>query len=119
MRAALLALVLLVSASASADQEPARVDVTTTGKTLSFKVVNLSPNPIIRFEVSTRFTSGGFDRLGCIINADVKKPEDLILKGVCSLPTDPATGRPVTYSVQLSRVVFANNLVWTPQGTRP
>jgi hypothetical protein len=119
MRAILLPLALIVSAAALADQDPARLDVTTTGNALSFKIVNLSPYRIVSFEVYTQFTSGGFERLACFVNGEVKAPEDLDLKGVCPRPTDPASGKPIAYSARIKRVTFANDLVWTPGESNP
>jgi hypothetical protein len=114
MRAGLLLLAFVSLAVAQRGRDPVRLEVTENGNVLSYKIVNLSPNPIIGFEVQTRFTSGGFEHLGCGVNAEVKSLKDLLLKEVCTLPRDAATGKAVSYSVSIVRVNFANGLTWTP-----
>lgn len=95
-------------------QDPARLEVTATGGALSYALINLSPYRIVAFEVYTQFTSGGFEHLGCSASAEVKSPKDLTLAGVCRLPIDMATGKPVNYSSRVVRVDFENSLTWNP-----
>jgi hypothetical protein len=108
-----LLLTFVAVASAQSDQDPAQLRVT-SGESLSYEMVNLSPYRIIGFEVHTQFTSGGFENLGCGVNAEVKSSKDLVLIGVCRLPRDEKTGKPVTYSSRIVRVEFENGLTWTP-----
>ena len=68
-------------------QDPARLEVTAAGGSLSYKVVNLSPYTIVGFEVSTQFTSGGFESLGCFVNAQVKSAEQAMNTVAVGLPT--------------------------------
>ncbi|MGA2274909.1 MAG: hypothetical protein ABSH00_15235 [Bryobacteraceae bacterium] len=95
-------------------QDPARLEVAAAGGSLSYELINLSPYRIVGFEVYTQFTSGGFENLGCFVNAEVKSPKDLALAGVCQLPRDTKTGKPVNYSSRIVRVNFENGLTWTP-----
>jgi hypothetical protein len=95
-------------------QDPARLEVTEAGGSLSYNLVNLSPYNIVGFEVDTQFTSGGFENLGCFVNAQVKSAKDLSLTGACRLPHDSKTGKPVSYSSRIVRVEFENGLTWTP-----
>lgn len=113
MRLGLL-LTLAVVAAAQSYQDPAQLRITAAGESLSYEVVNFSPYRIVGFEVYTQFTSGGSENLGCGVNADVKSPKDLVLRGVCQLPRDTRTGKPVTYSSRIVRVDFENGLTWTP-----
>jgi hypothetical protein len=106
-------LTFVAVAAAQSDQDPARLRVT-AGESLSYEMVNLSPYRIVGFEVHSQFTSGGFENLGCGVNAEVKSPKDLVLTGICQLPRDEKTGKPVTYSSQIVRVEFENGLTWTP-----
>lgn len=114
MRAAIVLVVSAAIAAAQPVQDPARLEVTAAGGSLSYEIVNLSPYRIVGFEVYTQFTSGGFENLGCSVNAEVKSPKDLALAGVCQLPRDTKTGKPVNYSSRIVRVNFENGLTWTP-----
>lgn len=108
-------LVLAMLAEAQQSGGPAELRVFSRGRFLSYEVVNRSPYKINRFEIYTQFTSGGFEQLGCIVAAEPKLPQELRLRGACGLPIDPTTGKPVTYSSRLVRVVFESGLTWSPE----
>ena len=114
MRVIIVTLAFAAMATAQAVQDPARLEVTAGGGSLSYEVVNLSPYRIVGFEVYTQFTSGGFENLGCGVKAEVKSPKDLVLAGVCQLPRDKKTGKPITYQSRIVHVDFENDIAWTP-----
>jgi hypothetical protein len=103
-----------MAAAGQSYQDPAQLRVTAAGESLSYEMVNSSPYRIVGFEVYTQFTSDGFENLGCGVNAQVKSPKDLVLRGVCQLPRDTKTGKPITYASRIVRVDFENGLTWTP-----
>jgi hypothetical protein len=106
---------LLGAMLAGAERDPVQLRVTSNGRTLSYEVVNTTPYRIVNWQVQTRFTSGGFEHLGCGVNVQVKKPSDLKLRDVNPLPHDAATGKPVTFVSRIVEVKFANGLKWTPE----
>jgi hypothetical protein len=112
----LLSVLLTFAALAVAQsvQDPAKLEVMVSGGSLSYKVINQSAYPIVGFEIYTQFTSGGFEHLGCGVKAEVKSAKDLSLTGVCQLPNDAKTGKPISYSSRIVRVEFDNGLTWTP-----
>jgi hypothetical protein len=95
-------------------RDPARLEVTVSGDSLSYKIINQSPYPIVGYMVYTQFTSGGFEGLGCGVGAKVKSAKDLSVTFVCPLPKDAKTGKPVSYVSRIVRVEFDNGLTWTP-----
>jgi hypothetical protein len=115
VRLNILFLAFAAMAAAQTAQDPARLEVTAAGGSLSYELVNLSPYRIVGFEVYTQYTSGGFENLGCGVNADVKSPKDLVLVGVCQLPRDTKTGKFISYQSRIVRVDFENGLKWTPR----
>lgn len=112
----LLSVLLMFAALAVAQSvpDPAKLEVTASGVSLTYKVINQSPYRIVGFEIYTQFTSGGFEGLGCGVNADVRSDKDLSVTYVCQLPNDAKTGKPVTHSSRIVRVKFDNGLTWTP-----
>jgi len=102
-------------AQAQGSHAPAELRVSAKGKSLSYEVINRSPYKISKFEISTQFTSGGFEQLGCVVAAEPKVPRELLLRGACRLPADPTTGKAVASTSRLVRVVFENGLTWSPE----
>ena len=97
-----------------ADPDPAELRVTLNGGRLTYEVVNKSPYRIVGFQIYTQFTSGGYENLGCGINAQVKSPTDLVVRDVCTVPHDEKTGKLIEYRSQLVIVKFANGITWNP-----
>ncbi len=97
-----------------ADPDPAELRVSLNGDRLSYEVVNRSPYRIVGFQVNTQFRSGGYENLGCGINAQVKSPTDLVVRGVCRVPHDEKTGKLIEYKSQFVTVKFANGITWNP-----
>jgi hypothetical protein len=114
MRLLCVLLTFAVIATAQSVRDPAKLEVTASGGSLSYKVINQLPYRIVGFEIYTQFTSGGFEHLGCVVSADVKSAKDLSLTGVCQLPIDAKTGEPVTYSSHIVCVNFGDGLTWAP-----
>lgn len=114
MRVLSVLLTFAAIAAAQSAQDPAKLEVTVSGGSLSYKVINQSPYRIVGFEVYTQFTSGGFEHMGCGANAGVKTAKDLSLSHVCQLPNDAETGKPVTYDSRIVNVKFENGFTWTP-----
>jgi hypothetical protein len=114
MRLLTVLLVFAAIAAAQSVPDPAKLEVTVSGGSLSYRVINQSPYRIVGFEVYTQFTSGGFEHMGCAVNADVKAEKDLSLSRVCQLPNDTETGKPITYESRIVTVKFDNGLTWTP-----
>ena len=112
-----LALFALIAIAAQSYQAPAELRVTVAGGFLSYEIVNLSPYRIVGFDIQTQFTSGGFENLGCQVNAVVRSPKDLGLRNICQLPNDSKTGKPVTHSSRIVSVRFDNDLTWTPRNS--
>lgn len=112
----LLLLAAVISAGLIAQTEPAPVSLVTTetAGALSYQVINDSPYRITRYQVMTRFLSGGFEALGCTVVVDVKSPSDLIVSKVCQVPRDGKTGKLVSYQPKLIHVEFANGMKWDP-----
>lgn len=106
---------LLATILAGAERDPVELRVTSNGRALSYEVVNTTPYRIVNWQVRTRFTSGGYEHLGCGVNVVVKKPSDLKLRDVNPLPYDATTGKPVTFVSRIVEVKFANGLKWKPE----
>ncbi|HKW97851.1 MAG TPA: hypothetical protein VJN43_08950 [Bryobacteraceae bacterium] len=119
MRPILTVLAFAAMGLAQTAPDPARLEVTTAGNSLSYKLINLSPYRVVEFEVYTQFTSGGFEALGCGVKAEVKSPKDLVLPGTCQLPRDAKTGQPVKFEAKIVQVDFENGITWTPKSTKP
>jgi len=113
MHAAIL-LLLLAPLVGGAEPDPAELKVTFIGRGLTYEVVNHLPYRIVGFEVYTQWLSGGYEALGCGVGAQVKKPADLIISDVCTVPRDAKTGEPVRYETRLVEVKYANGLTWKP-----
>jgi hypothetical protein len=77
-------------------------------------VVNKSAYRMIGFQVSTQFTSGGYENLGCGVNAQTKLPSDLVVHDVCTIPRDEKTGKLIEHKSKLVIVKFANGVTWNP-----
>ena len=114
MRLFSMLLTFAVIAAAQSVPDPAKLEVTASGGSLTYKVINQLPYRIVGFEIYTQFTSGGFEGLACGVNADVKSDKDLTVTYLCQVPNDSKTGKPVTYSSRIVRVKFDNGLTWTP-----
>jgi hypothetical protein len=108
---------LLGTMLAGAERDPVELRVTSHDQMLSYEVVNTTPYRIVNWQVITRFTSGGYEQLGCGVNVQVKQPSDLKLRDVFSLPRDAVTGKPVTFESRIVEVKFANGLKWKPEET--
>jgi len=106
-------LTFAVIAAAHLVSDPAKLEVTASGGSLTYKIINQLPYRIIGFEVRTQFTSGGFEARSCMVSADVKTEKDLSATYICSVPNDE-TGKPVAYSSRIVRVKFNNGLTWIP-----
>lgn len=106
---------LLAAVLAGAERDPVELRVTSNGRALSYEVVNTTPYRIVNWQVQTRFTSGGYEHLGCGVNVVVKKPSDLKLGDANPLPHDATTGKPVTFVSRIVEVRFANGLKWKPE----
>ncbi|HTQ56555.1 MAG TPA: hypothetical protein VMI94_18945 [Bryobacteraceae bacterium] len=113
MRVALMAM-LLAAAPVAAQKDPAELRVTEVNGSLSYEIVNALPYPIVAFDVTTQFTSPGYQSLACTIHAFVKGPSDLVTRNVCDLPRDAKNGKRVTYVTRLVSVEWARGLKWTP-----
>lgn len=115
MNRRLLFLAAVISAGLIAQTEPPPVTLVTTetGGLLSYEVINRSPYRITRFEVRTRFTSGGAEALACGVAVDVKTPADLTIRNVCQVVRD-TKGKLVSYQPKLIHVEFANGMKWDP-----
>jgi hypothetical protein len=115
MNRRLLLLAAVMSAGLFAQTEPPPVTLVTTetGGLLSYEVINHSPYRITRFQVRTRFTSGGFEALSCWVGAEVKTTSDLTVRNVCQVGRD-AKGKLVSYEPKLIHVEFANGMKWDP-----
>lgn len=116
MRDLTIAVALLVgslSVALAADDAPVQLRVTEERGSLSYQVVNSSTYRVVNFQVDTSFQSGGYESLSCGVVAQVKAPADLVIRGVCQLPVDKATGKPVAYSSRIRRVEFANGIAWS------
>jgi len=113
MRIAWMAMVVAVAVTA-AEPNPAELRVTSQNGSLSYEIVNALPVSIVAFQVLTRFTSGGFENLGCTVTAQVKQPSDLTIRNACKLPVDAKTGKPVSFVSRIVSVDFAKGLKWTP-----
>lgn len=114
MRLLSVLLILAGTMAAQSVPDPAKLKVTASDGSLTYKIINQSPYPIVGFEVRTQFTSGGFEAVGCMVSADVKTEKDLTVSSVCRVPNDENTGKPVTYFSRIVRVKFENGLEWTP-----
>jgi hypothetical protein len=114
MRLFTMLLTFAVIAAAQSVPDPAKLEVAASGGSLTYRVINQSPYRIVHFDIYTHFTSGGFEGLGCGVNADVKSEKDLSVTYLCQVPNDAKTGKPVTYSSRIVRVKFDNGLTWTP-----
>ncbi len=108
-----LAMLFLTSAAVFAfDTEPVALKTTDDGNSISYVIVNKTPNQIVGFELSTRYLSGGFENLGCSLSVTVKSPSDLNVANGCSVPKDQA-GKPVRYKARITEVRFADGRKWT------
>jgi hypothetical protein len=114
MRLLSVLLAFIAIAAQQSVQDAAKLQVMESGGSLSYKVINQSPYRIVGFMIYTQFTSGGFEHLGCTVNADVRAEKDLSVTGVCKLPDDEKTGKSVTYRSRIVRVKFENELTWSP-----
>ncbi len=116
MRLVLMLFTFVALAAGDSIPDPAKLEVTALGDSLSYKVVNQSPYSIAEYEIYTQFTSGGFENLGCGVGAKVKSAKDLSIASSCRLPRDARTGKPVAYTSRIGSVKFENGLTWTPAG---
>jgi hypothetical protein len=76
-----------------------------------------SPYRIIGFQVYTQFMTGGYENLGCFVNAQVKSPGDLLTRDVCTVPHDEKTGKLIGYQARFVTAKFANRITWNPGPT--
>jgi hypothetical protein len=113
MRAAIL-FALLAPLLTGVEPDPAELKVTFDGHALSYEVVSHLPYRIAGFEVYTQFLSGGFEALACGVRAEVKKPSDLVVRDVCTIPRDSKTGEPIRFASRIVEVKYFNGLKWTP-----
>jgi len=114
MRFAVLLALAALPILKGADPDPAELRVTLNGDRLTYEVVNKSPYRMIGFQVYTQFTSGGYENLGCGVNAQTKSPSDLVVHDVCTIPRDEKTGKLIEYKSKLVIVKFANGVTWNP-----
>jgi len=114
MRSILLLAMALLPNLKGADPDPAELRVTLKGDRLTFEVVNKSPYRMIGFQVYTQFTSGGYENLGCGVNAQTKSPSDFVIHDVCTVPRDGKTAKLIEYKSKLVIVKFANGITWNP-----
>ena len=114
MKRAAILLVLLAPLVGGAEPDPAELKVTFDGRGLTYEVVNHLPYRTVGFEVYTQWLSGGSEALGCGVGARVRKPADLIVSDVCTVPRDAKTGEPIRYETRIVEVQYSNGLKWTP-----